>query len=502
MKRFGLQFYLLTSFILVGAVPTIFLGITQILQPTGVHATVFSIIAWSGFALLLAAAFGTYLSERFLRPILNLKSGIEAASGSKFTSDIDISTAAMPLEVADLTEEFNKMTHRLRESYTNLEHKVTARTSELGEANQVLEIRNQQILDASQAKGQFLANMSHELRTPLNAIIGFSQMLQKPRTGDLNTKQCRYVNNVLESGQHLLSLVNDILDLSKIDAAKLTLDPEAVNLTSLMSSVTSLIQPLAEKKGILLTQSLEQGLSEIFADDKRIRQILFNLLSNAVKFTQPEGKVELRVSHLPDDERVRFSVSDTGIGIGEKDLECIWDEFHQIDDSYAKTQEGTGLGLSLTRKLVALHQGTISATSVHNEGSTFTVELPVSPRPVYVLVVEDKEDVADLFAEKLEEDGFEVITAKNTSAGINEARHTKPDLIFLELEMGERSGFELLKSLRADPATAQIPVIVMTANEMKDETEIQEFIQKTVHKGDFTFQKLLADVHRVVRISA
>jgi CheY-like chemotaxis protein len=365
-----------------------------------------------------------------------------------------------------------------------------------------LEIRNQQILESSRAKGQFLANMSHELRTPLNAIIGFSQMLQKPRTGDLNTKQGRYVSNVLESGQHLLSLVNDILDLSKIEAAKLSLEPEDVNLPALVSSVTNLIQPLADKKDILLTQIVEQGLPEIVADEKRLRQILFNLLSNAVKFTEPEGKIELSVSHFPEEERVRFSITDTGIGISESDLEHIWDEFHQIDDSYARQQEGTGLGLSLTRKLVALHQGSIDVTSDYGKGSTFTVDLPVTPRPVYVLVVEDKEEVADLFAEKLEEDDFEVITAQNAAQGISEARHTNPDLIFLELELHERSGFELLKSLRADPVTARIPVIVMTANELKDEAEIQEFIQTTVHKGDFTFQKLLADVHRIVRISA
>ncbi|MDP6359481.1 MAG: ATP-binding protein [Planctomycetota bacterium] len=502
MKRFGLQFYLLTSFILVGAVPTIFLGITQILQPKGVQATLFSVLAWSGFALLLAAVFGAYLSARFLRPILNLTTGIEAAAGNDFTSDIDISTAAMPKEVAELTDEFNQMIHRLQDSYSNLEQKVTERTSELAEANQVLEIRNQQILDASRAKGQFLANMSHELRTPLNAIIGFSQMLQKPRTGELNTKQSRYVSNVLESGQHLLSLVNDILDLSKIEAAKLSLEPEEVNLQALVCSVTDLIQPLADKKDILLTLNLEQGLPEIVADDKRVRQILFNLLSNAVKFTESEGKVELSVSHSPEESRVRFSISDTGIGISEEDLEHIWDEFHQIDDSYAKTQEGTGLGLSLTRKLVALHQGSIDVTSEYRNGSTFTVELPVAPRPVYVLVVEDKEDVADLFTEKLEDDGFEVITAQDTQQGIREARQTNPDLIFLDLELRGRSGFELLKSLQADPVTSQIPVIVMAANEMKDETEIQEFIRTTVHKGDFTFQKLLADVHRIVRISA
>ena len=327
-------------------------------------------------------------------------------------------------------------------------------------------------------------------------------MLQKPRTGELNTKQSRYVSNVLESGQHLLSLVNDILDLSKIEAAKLSLESEEVDLPALVCSVTDLIQPLADKKDILLTLNLEQGLPEIVADSKRVRQILFNLLSNAVKFTESEGKVELSVSHSPEENRVRLSISDTGIGISKEDLEHIWDEFHQIDDSYAKTQEGTGLGLSLTRKLVALHQGSIDVTSEYRSGSTFTVELPVTPRPVYVLVVEDKEDVADLFTEKLEDDGFEVITAQDTQQGIMEARQTNPDLIFLDLELRGRSGFELPKSLQADPVTSQIPVIVMAANEMKDEAEIQEFIRTTVHKGDFTFQKLLADVHRIVRISA
>jgi signal transduction histidine kinase/CheY-like chemotaxis protein len=649
MKRLTLQKYLLLCFILVGAVPSIFLGITQVLTPSGaVPETLGVTLAWSGFGLLLAAAFGAFLSERFVAPIQRLANGIQAASRVDFGNLLDCSSA-MPEEIAELTDAYNDMAARLQKSYSHLEERVAERTQRLSELNERMEaanvqlesqkleldtifacmadavmvtdktgeilrmnqaartllgtepvkgspyksyariyhlyrpdgkpfpfqelplsravlngetsinvpmrlgppkgqardlmvsaaplcapdgqvkaavavlhdvtalaeaerkirqqneelaIQNQQIQEASRAKGQFLANMSHELRTPLNAIIGFSQMLQNPRVSESTPKRARYTDNILKSGRHLLELVNDILDLSKIDAAKLNLEQENLDIADVISSVLELVRPLAEKKNLQITGRVGEGMPQLFADQKRLRQILFNLLSNAVKFTPPEGSIRIEADRAEVPDQIRIAVHDTGIGIAPEHQQYIFDEFYQVDNSYTRTQKGSGLGLSLTKKLVELHQGTIQLQSELGKGSTFTVHLPVAPKPVYVLLMEDHEELAEIFARKLENDGFEVLIASNGTEGLSQARNLCPDLIFLEMRLPDRPSFEILKALRDHPQTANIPVILMAGKDLEGHKDFQKFIHATIRKGDFTFQRLLANVRKVVRISA
>jgi signal transduction histidine kinase len=226
---------------------------------------------------------------------------------------------------------------------------------------------------ASRHKSEFLATMSHELRTPLNAIIGFSQVLKQQMYGPLNERQADYVDDVLSSGQHLLNLINDILDLAKVEAGRMELQPSTFELPQLLENAASMVRERATRQGIGLTVATDSSVGEMEGDERKVKQILFNLLSNAVKFTPSGGSITL-AARAADGELV-ISVQDTGIGISADDQEKIFEEFYQVGAS--RTQEGTGLGLALTRRLVELHRGQLTVESAPGVGSTFTVTLPL-----------------------------------------------------------------------------------------------------------------------------
>ena len=226
---------------------------------------------------------------------------------------------------------------------------------------------------ASRHKSEFLANMSHELRTPLNAIIGFSQVLKEQMYGDLNAKQADYVDDVLSSGQHLLNLINDILDLAKVEAGRMELQPTTFDLPEVFETAVSMVRERATRQGLRLTMAVDPSVGRLEADERKVKQILFNLLTNAVKFTPAGGQVTLAASVV--DDQIEISVRDTGVGITAEDQERIFEEFYQV--GLAKTQEGTGLGLALTRRLVEVHHGRLSVESELGVGSTFTVMLPL-----------------------------------------------------------------------------------------------------------------------------
>jgi signal transduction histidine kinase len=245
---------------------------------------------------------------------------------------------------------------------------------------------------SNRAKSQFLANMSHELRTPLNAIIGFSEILADQTFGELNAKQLKYSNHILNSGRHLLQLINDILDLSKIEAGRQDLARGSFNLAHSLNQVAAIIRPLAAQKSIELGLEVHAPLTVVFADEGKFKQIMYNLLSNAIKFTHDGGSVSIEAFLETDlglpgaDEKkisgecVRVEVADTGIGIRPDDQQRIFNEFEQVDSSYGRQQQGTGLGLALTKRLVELHGGEIWVESrgIDGEGSTFIFRLPHS----------------------------------------------------------------------------------------------------------------------------
>jgi signal transduction histidine kinase len=302
--------------------------------------------------------------------LVGLVSLTAAAAFSLWHTRITLGDAFSHLEEANAA---------LVESERSLERKVHERTSELEESERALARARDEALRANQHKSAFLANMSHELRTPLNAIIGFSEALLAKLFGELNPKQTEYLQDIHQSGHHLLSLINDILDLSKIEAGKLELDASIVHLPTAIENALVLIRERASHKGIALASELSPEIGEIHADERKLKQVLINLLANAVKFTDAGGRVTVRAA--PTRDGVRVEVEDTGIGIAPEHQELIFEEFRQVLDPTVRKQEGTGLGLALVKRLVALHGGQTYVRSALGRGSTFGFTIPAVLTP-------------------------------------------------------------------------------------------------------------------------
>ena len=260
----------------------------------------------------------------------------------------------------------------------DLERRIGERTADLARRGEELGEKTRLLEIADRHKSEFLANMSHELRTPLNAIIGFSELLLARMYGDLNDRQAGYVDDIHDSGRHLLSLINDILDLSKIEAGRMELELAAFDLPAAVENALTLVRERASRHGIELRAALADDVGEVVADERKVKQVLVNLLSNAVKFTPEGGSIEVRAERVGD--ALEVAVCDTGIGIAADDQDVIFDEFRQVRDAAQQT-EGTGLGLSLARRLVELHGGRIWVTSEPGRGSTFTFRVPGASWP-------------------------------------------------------------------------------------------------------------------------
>ena len=352
---------------------------------------------------------------------------------------------------------------------------------------------------ASRAKSEFLARMSHELRTPLNSIIGFSQLIEEESYGPLNDRQRRYVSNVLVSGRQLLDLINDVLDLSKVEAGRMELSLAPVEPLPMLDEALAQFEALAASGQLRLVLDAEPGLPAILVDVTRFRQVLTNLLGNAVKFTPPGGVVTLRASRIParspsDPALLRITVQDTGAGIRPEDLERIFREFEQVDGDGVQAQKGTGLGLALARRLTELHGGRLWVESEFGFGASFHVELPASPgnaalgaadEPVpagtaswaapaptpetasLILVVEDDAGIAELLGHYLEDTGFRVAHAGGGEQALEMALELGPDAITLDILIPGGNGLATLRALKEDPRIAPIPVVVVSVIDQK-----------------------------------
>ncbi|MGD0883932.1 MAG: response regulator [Thermodesulfovibrionales bacterium] len=364
------------------------------------------------------------------------------------------------------------------------------------ERTEDLEKLNRELDRESQLKSRFITNMNHELRTPLNSILGFSDVLLEKTFGDLTENQERYIKNIQSSGKHLLDIINNCLDIAKIEAGKFDMSYETFPVISVLSEVFNIMTPLADKKTIEFKLSMSDSVDSITADRVKLKQILYNLLSNAVKFTPEGGKVGVLIDREPgkgesgDHQYVKFSVWDTGVGLSPDDKERIFNEFEQVESTLSRRYEGVGLGLALTKRLVELHTGRISVESKLGEGSTFTFEIPItspvqeSPseeveavnlnfpwmeeRAPLILVVEDDAPSAELLTLHLTQAGYKVAHAFDGEDAIEKANILRPFAILLDIMLPKKDGWEVLQALKGDEATARIPVLIHSIIDNKD----------------------------------
>ncbi|PYX01041.1 MAG: hypothetical protein DMG86_11070 [Acidobacteria bacterium] len=455
-------------------------------------------------ACLIAAHLAASLFQRaVVNPIVHLAEIARIVSRDKNYS-IRANATGNRDEPGILIQAFNEMLSQIEEreralqkAHDELEQHVQERTGQLASANKELELQNREVQRATQLKSQFLASMSHELRTPLNAIIGFSDLLAENTAGTLTDKQGRFVGHVRNGARHLLQLINDILDLSKIESGLLELRCESFSVSEALPEVLSVIRPLAMAKNIRIEQLGED--TSVYADRVRFKQVLYNLFSNALKFT-PEGGA-VRVQSAINGNLVRISVTDTGVGIRPEDQQVIFEEFRQASETTRGVKEGTGLGLAITRRLVERQGGTIGVTSDLGKGSCFSFTLPrgrVVPqlepailsahddgtdvrgqhgKPL-ILVVDDESPARELLASYLETEAYDVA----------------------DILMPGGSGFETLFKLKNTPDVAHIPVIVVSVVDQKQmgfTLGAAEYLVKPVQKS-----ALLEAVRKHVRPQA
>ncbi|MDA0867556.1 MAG: ATP-binding protein, partial [Cyanobacteria bacterium] len=446
---------------------------SQAFLPARALARSILIIGFLSSGVLLVAVY--LFSRRIIRPVLAISAAAERLSEGDLSQTVPVMAED---ELGTLARTFNKMAGQLKTSFETLEHRVSERTAELEQAKEQSE-------NASQAKSEFLANMSHELRTPLNGILGYAQILG--RTQALAEKERHGVNVIYQCGAHLLTLINDILDLSKIEARKLELDPIPLHLPALLQSVVEMCKIKAEHRGIeFIYQASSRLPIGVKADEKRLRQVLINLLGNAIKFTAV-GTVTLRVDVLAQSETqvsLDVQVVDTGTGIAEQDIGKLFTAFEQVGDQ-KKQAEGTGLGLAISQRIVKLMGSKIQVKSQLGKGSefSFAFDLPLAKDLMQlqgaggqkriigyegerrsILVIDDRWENRSVLQNLLEPLGFTIIEAENGAEGLTKLRSALPDLVITDLAMPVMHGFEFLKQVRISPDLKQTKVIVSSAS--------------------------------------
>ena len=462
-------------------------------------------------SLFLGSLISARIQHRISQPILDLAGRAQkiSADGGP-TPNLPVSGAD---EIALLASTFEEMQSRiadrerkLRAAHDDLEKRVEQRTDqlrqevverrrladELRDKNEQLEEQNRRVEQATRLKSEFLANMSHELRTPLNAIIGFTEVMYDGRVGPIAAEHREYLGDILTSSKHLLQLINDVLDLSKVEAGKMEFHVEKVDLSRVIGEVRDILRTLAAKKRIRVEVLLDSSIGEVFVDPSKLKQVLYNYMSNALKFTPDDGTVKVRT--VPEgNDAFCIEVEDSGIGIKEEDLGKLFKEFQQLDSTTVKKYQGTGLGLALTRRILEAQGGNYRVRSVVGKGSVFSAILPRVARPVdysdgdgagdrsnenvlagggigddaddgtqTVLVVEDEARDRTWLAQVISDAGYRVQTASTGREAILKARKRKFDAVTLDLLLPDVSGWDVLRAIRHDSLNREVPIIVVT----------------------------------------
>jgi PAS domain S-box-containing protein len=374
---------------------------------------------------------------------------------------------------------------------------------QLKRKNEELEQQYSRILEASRLKSEFLANMSHELRTPLNAIIGFSEILHDGKAGAMPPLQHEFTGDILNSARHLLQLINDVLDLAKVEAGKMEFLPQRLQLPKLVSEVCDVVRTLLARKRLRLVIDLAPGIDEVVLDGGKLKQVLYNYLSNAIKFTAEEGAITVRAAPEPDPDWFRLEVQDTGIGIRPGDQSRLFVEFQQLDEGLAKKHGGTGLGLALTRRIVEAQGGRVGVDSKPGRGSTFyavlprraltagfvTAEVPALPRrtdaPVVLVVEDDRQDRKQVEA-ALVAGGYAVESAATGREAIERCHAREFAAITLDLLLPDMNGWEVLKAIREgrNAATPVVVVSIVADRAAAAAFAVQDYVVKPLASGE------------------
>ncbi|MBI5454070.1 MAG: MCP four helix bundle domain-containing protein [Deltaproteobacteria bacterium] len=471
-------------------------------------------LAFTLLAIVAAGGLWFALTRSIVRPILSIEESAKKIGQGDLKERVPVMTED---EIGNLAIEFNKMAVSIENYYATLEKKVEERTEALKVANeelstkkQELETANLELLEANRMKSQFLANVSHELRTPLNSIIGFSELLQEKAFGDLNERQFQYVEYVHSSGAHLLQLINNILDLSRIEAGRMELSTEDFSIMEVLGELLGNIRPMAHERNITMECKTVPASPKLHADRAKFKQIMTNLISNAVKFNVDGGRVTVDwdISEEPlgmkMERFVVFKITDTGIGIKDEDKGKLFKEFEQIDSSITREYGGTGLGLVLTKRLVELHNGSIWVESEAGKGSTFFVRLPQGTEEIdmpvmtgrlyspqgrvkkpLVLIASESQDINHLLEIYLAGGVYEVFTASDGLDLLRKAQEQKPFVIIMGIALPKKDGWEALRELKNSPETNSIPVVVISSLDKKEmgyELGAIEYMEKPINR--------------------
>jgi len=429
-------------------------------------------------------------------------------------------------QVQELAEQLQ---HQNRELETQ-KQELAAQTDELTEMNVELEMQKKQLGESSRLKSVFLSTMSHELRTPLNSVIVLSGVLSRRLAGAIQEEELSYLEVIERNGKELLSLINNILDLSRIESGREEINPAHFSIQELVADLLSTIEPQALRKGISLEERISDDLPPVFSDPEKFRHILRNLVGNAVKFTE-KGAVEISARQVGDE--ISVEISDTGIGIAADQLSIIFEEFRQADDSASRKYGGTGLGLAIAWKYATMLQGDISVISTPGSGSTFTLRLPLSiylPEPESdssmeseepsgfaairqtpvaakgrtILLVDDSEPAVIQMSDILAGQGYSVKVARNGHDALTQIKAAPPDAVILDLMMPDMDGFEVLKNIRSIESGTLLPVLMLTAKHVTSE-ELSflkgNHIYQLIQKGDVGRAELLTSVAKMVSLS-
>jgi signal transduction histidine kinase/CheY-like chemotaxis protein len=466
----------------------------QFLGENGITSLLLAPMLWMGKYIGIIGAAEDQLSRNpFTQSDLRMLSLLAGLCTGALNSTLSLH------EVRQFNEELEKgieeRTRQLEETNLELEAEINERklaeealkkersslAERVAERTQELSAMNAQLNRAVRTKDEFLANMSHELRTPLNAILGLSEALEEEVYGPMNHPQLKSLHTIEESGRHLLSLINDILDLSKIEAGKLELQTSWVSVQEICETSLQFVKQQAIKKSISISLSVDPTIDSVWADERRLKQILVNLLTNAVKFTPEQGEIGLKVKKNASNEAANFTVWDTGIGISPEDQERLFKPFVQIDSGLARHHEGTGLGLALVSRLIELHGGSVTLESEIGKGSRFIISLPWkeshlnaievqpeitvrTPSDIYTaLLIEGSSSTADPILRYAADARVRLITLQEGRDAVKKVIEWKPEVILLDILLPDISGWDVLAQLKNDPRTRNTPVVIVTS---------------------------------------